>query len=252
MYRKSRCIRCTECLRNCPREALSFNIKQLSINRKNCTLCGNCAQKCPTNALAVVGKGLDVKEVMKEIDKDSAFYDESGGGITISGGEPLMQIDFLNALLAECKKESIHTAIDTSGYAPRGAIEKIKDKVNLFLYDIKMMDDKKHRKYTGVSNKRILENFKILAENGSNLFIRIPIVPGINDDKDNVKETAEFIVSHGIKHMCLLPYHRAGIEKYTSLGRDYMLKKMETPSDQKLSLVKEVFEAFGLSVRLGG
>jgi len=193
-----------------------------------------------------------MKEVINEIGKDSAFYDESGGGITISGGEPLMQIDFLNALLDECKKKSIHIAVDTSGYAPRSAIEKIKDKVDLFLYDIKMIDDKKHRKYTGASNKQILENFKILAKNGSDVFVRFPVVPGINDDESNVIRTAEFILAHGIKSICLLPYHRTGIEKYRSLGKGYRLRAIATPSDQKLSLIKKQLEAFGLSVRIGG
>lgn len=251
MYRKNRCIRCDECVKNCSIEALSFSTKQLSINRKNCSLCGRCAQKCPTNALEIVGKEIDAKELMKEIEKDSAFYDESGGGITISGGEPLLQIDFLYALLTECKNKSVHTAVDTSGYAPRGAIEKIKDKVDLFLYDIKMMDDKRHRKYTGVPNKQILENLKRLAENGSDLFVRFPIVPGINDDEDNVTKSAEFVLSCGIKHICLLPYHRAGIEKYRSLGKGYKLKTLRAPSDQGLNLIKEQLEAFGLGVRIG-
>jgi len=252
MYRKNRCIRCEECVKNCPREVLSFSVKQLSIDRKNCNHCGKCAQKCPTDALMVVGKEVGVDEVVKEIVKDSAFYDESKGGITISGGEPLLQIDFLNALLSECKKRSIHVAVDTSGYAPHSAIDKVKDKVDLFLYDIKMMDDKKHRKYTGVSNKPILENFKRLAENGSDLFVRFPIVSGINDDENNVTKTSEFILSCGIKRICLLPYHRTGIEKYRSLGRDYKLRTTEAPSSQKLSSVKEQLEAFGLSVRIGG
>jgi len=252
MFRKSRCIGCEECVKDCPREALSLVIKQLSIDRENCSLCGKCAQKCPTDALAIVGKEVDVEEVMKETTKDLSFYDESRGGITISGGEPLLQIDFLNVLLDECKKKSIHTAVDTSGYAARNTIEKIKDKVDLFLYDIKMMDDRKHRKYTGVSNKQVLENFKRLAENGSDLFVRFPIVPKINDDEDNVVRIAEFILSCGQKQICLLPYHRAGIEKYRSLGRDYKLKTTITPSDQKLRMITRQLEAFGLSVTIGG
>ena len=234
------------------KEALTLSVKQLSIDRKKCSLCGKCAQKCPTGALEIIGKEMDVKEIMKEIDKDSMFYDESGGGITVSGGEPLLQIDFLNALFDECRKKGIHTVVDTSGYAPREAIEKIRDKVDLFLYDIKIMDDKKHRKYTGVSNRRILENFRRLAENGSDLFVRFPIVPKISDDRGNVTKTAEFVLSRGIKNICLLPYHRAGIEKYRSLGKAYKLKTTETPSDQKLSLIKEQLEALGLTVKIGG
>jgi pyruvate formate lyase activating enzyme len=252
MYRKNKCIKCGECVRNCSRQALSLNANELSINRQNCNLCGNCAQKCPTEALAIVGKKMDVKEIIKEINNDSIFYDESGGGITISGGEPLQQIDFLNALLSECKKRNIHTAVDTSGYAPHESIEKIKNKVDLFLYDIKIMDDKKHRRYTGVSNKQILENFKRLAENRSDLLVRFPIIPRINDNEDNVTKIAEFTISHGIKRICLLPYHRAGIDKYTSLSRNYKLKTIRNPSSRKLSLIKEQLESFGLGVKIGG
>jgi len=253
MFRKNRCIDCEECVNACPTGALSFDSgKKLSIDRRNCNLCGRCAQKCPTEALSMVGKEIDVDRVMKEIGKDAAFYDESRGGITLSGGEPLLQIDFLTAILDECKKKHVLTAVDTSGYASRRSFGKIVDKVDLFLYDIKMMDERKHRKYTGVSNKLILENFRRLAENGSDIFVRFPIVSGINDDEANVTKTAEFILSCGVKRVWLLPYHRAGIEKYRSLSRDYRLRTVRSPTDRKLSSIKERLEALGLSVRIGG
>lgn len=253
MFRKNRCINCEECVNICSRHALSLtNTKQLSIDRRNCNLCGNCTQKCPTEALTIVGKHTNVKEVMKEIDKDLTFYEESNGGITISGGEPLLQINFLNTLLKECKNKNIHTAIDTSGYTSPKAIEKIKDKADLFLYDIKTMDDKKHKKFTGASNRQILRNLKTLAQNGTDILVRIPIVPGINDNKDNITKTADFILSHNIKHVCLLPYHRAGIEKYRSLGRRYKLMKTPAPTEEKLNPIKQRLEAFGLSVKIGG
>jgi pyruvate formate lyase activating enzyme len=252
MYRQKKCIRCSECVQNCPNQILSLGTKKLSINRKICSLCGECAKKCPSEALAIVGKETSVGEVMKEIDKDSAFYEESGGGITVSGGEPLLQIDFTDVILSECKRRNMHTAIDTCGYAPRKAIEKIKNKVDLFLYDLKIMNDAKHRRYTGKSNRQILENFKTLAENGNDLLVRFPVIPEINDDKDNVKKTVDFILSHGIKRICLLPYHRAGIEKYRSLGRRYNLNSVKTPSERKLNSIKEQFEASRLIVKIGG
>ncbi len=252
MYRRTRCDSCAECVRICPEEAISCSLKRISINRDHCNLCGKCCQVCPTGALTIVGKQVSLEEVLREIDKDSIFYDESQGGVTASGGEPLLQLDFLNALLKECKDRDIRTAVDTCGYASHDAIDKISDKVDLFLYDIKTMDEKKHMKYTGVSNKPILENLKRLAENGSNIQIRFPIIPGINDDKENVTETAEFVASCRIKNISLLPYHRAGIEKYKSLSRTYKLKKIQTPSDQDLSLIEEELEAFGLKVKIGG
>lgn len=252
MYRQKRCIRCGECVKTCPSQALSLGTKQLSINRKICSLCGECAEKCPSEALAIIGKETSVEEVMREINKDSAFYEESGGGITISGGEPLLQIDFTDAVLSECKKRNVHTAVDTCGYAPKKAIEKIKDKVDLFLYDLKIMNETKHRRYTGKSNRQILENFKTLVENGNDLLVRFPIIPRMNDDKDNVKRIAVFILSHGIKSISLLPYHKAGIEKYRSLGRGYRLNSMKVPSEQKLNSIKKLLEAFGLMVKIGG
>ena len=243
---------CDECVTNCPRNAISCTTEQIYINRKNCNLCGKCSHKCPTDALMIIGKETSVEEVMREIDKDLIFYDESKGGVTFSGGEPLLQLDFLNALLEECKEKNIPTALDTSGYASHESIDKISDKVNLFLYDIKIMDDKKHRKYTGVSNKLILENFKKLAENGNDLLVRFAIIPRVNDDEDNISKTAEFMLSYGARNIRLLPYHRAGIEKYKSLGRTYKLKKTQAPTDQSLKLIKEKFETFGLNVRIGG
>jgi len=252
MYRRTRCDSCAECVKICPEEAIACSLGRVSINRDRCNLCGRCYRTCPTGALAITGKQVSLKEVLREIDKDSIFYDESHGGVTVSGGEPLLQLDFLNALLTECKDMNIRTAVDTCGYASHDAIDKISDKVDLFLYDIKTMHEKRHTKYTGVSNKLILENLKRLAENGSNIQIRFPIIPEINDDKENVTETAEFAASCRIKNISLLPYHRAGIEKYQGLSRAYRLKKIRTPSNQDLNLIREELESFGLKVKIGG
>ena len=252
MYRLKRCIRCDECVRICPNQALFSTRRKLSIDRKTCSLCGVCADKCPSNALEIVGKKVSVEEVMREISRDSAFYDESGGGITVSGGEPLLQIDFTAAILSECKKRNIRTAVDTCGYASHNVIERIKSDVDLFLYDLKVMDDAKHRRYTGKSNRQILRNFEILAKNGNDMLVRVPLIPGINDDKENIKSTAGFILQHGVKHICLLPYHRAGIEKYRCIGRRYSLNSIRAPSEQKLNSIKEQLEASGLIVKVGG
>ena len=252
MYRQTRCARCGECVKNCSRRAISLRTRKLSINRKICNLCGECAKKCPSEALTIVGKKTSIAEVMKEINKDSTFYEESGGGITISGGEPLLQIDFVDAILSECKMRNIHTAVDTCGYAPHKAVEKVMNKVDLFLYDLKIMNDAKHKRYTGKSNKQILENFKTLAENGNHILVRFPVIPGLNDDEDNIQKTADFILSHAVKRICLLPYHRSGIEKYRSLDRSYKLNSMKTPSKQKLNLIKRQFKVSGLIVKTGG
>jgi len=252
IYRRMRCTGCAECVRICKEGAISGLGKSVSINRKKCSLCGRCCQKCPTEALTIVGKKMSVNEVLKEIDKDLVFYDESEGGVTFSGGEPLLQPNFLNALLDKCRERGIHTAVDTCGYASRKSVDLISDKVDLFLYDIKTMDERKHREYTGVSNKPILENFKRLAERGSKILVRFPVVPGINDNEVNVTKTAEFLVSCGTKEISLLPYHRAGTEKYIGLDKVCKLNKTQRPSDRRLREIKEELEGFGLRVKIGG
>lgn len=254
MFRQNRCIICKECITICPKHALLLDkAGKLSVDRDNCNLCGKCTQTCPTEAFTIIGKPhTTINEIMKEIEKDQIFYEESKGGITISGGEPLLQISFLNTLLTECKNRKIHTAVDTSGYASRKALDRIKDKTDLFLFDIKTMNEKKHTKYTGVSNKQILQNFKNLAQNGSNLLVRLPVVPGINDDQNNIAKTAEFMLSNDVNNVCLLPYYRAGIEKYRSLNRRYKLMKIPAPTEQKLKSIKQHFETLGLHVKIGG
>jgi pyruvate formate lyase activating enzyme len=252
MHRKNICISCQECARTCTQKALSFKNKQLMINRKKCNLCESCVRACPSGALTIVGKKMKTKEVMEEINKDLAFYSQSHGGVTFSGGEPLMQPSFLNTILTECKKTHIHTALDTSGYASSQTIEKIKNKIDLFLYDLKIIDETKHKKFTGVSNKPIIKNFQKLAKNGNNVLVRFPVIPKITDDENNVSNMANLISSCDIEHVCLLPYHKSGIEKYRSVGRNYILETTETPSNRKLDSIKKQFEAIGLHVTIGG
>jgi pyruvate formate lyase activating enzyme len=252
MYRKNLCMSCEECEKTCLQRALSFREKQLRVDRGKCNLCGACVKACPSGALTIVGKRMSVEDVVEELARDSAFYGQSDGGITVSGGEPLMQLGFLDAMLAACKKKHIHTAVDTSGYGSPSALMRIRNKTDLFLYDLKIMDDDKHRRFVGASNKRILENFRMLAEAGSHLLVRFPMIPNINDDEPNVAQMADFITSCGINSICLLPYHRSGIEKYRSLGRKYRLEQTETPSDFKINTVKKRFEARGVSVTIGG
>lgn len=227
--------------------------QSISVNREKCVPCNNCCRVCPSDALSIAGKQMTVKEILEEIEKDRTFYEESRGGVTFSGGEPLMQPDFLNALLNECKERATHTAVNTCGFAQYEIIDRIRDKVDLFLYDIKTMDNRKHRKYTGASNEQILKNLKKLAESGSSIVISFPIIPGINDDDKNVTRTAEFISSlPNIQQVNLLPYHRAGIEKYKNLGKPYKLDKIQPPSNQRVKSVKEKMEAFGIRVGIGG
>jgi pyruvate formate lyase activating enzyme len=253
VYRKSRCTGCNACVEKCERKAISSVSGSVAINRQKCVVCSSCSDECPSEALTIAGKRLKVNEILEEIEKDRSFYEESGGGVTFSGGEPLMQPDFLNALLKECKERGIHTVVDTCGFARYEIIEKIRGKVDLFLYDIKTMDEKTHRKYAGVSKERILKNLKKLAENGSNIVISFPVIPSINDDDKNIARTGEFVSRlPNILQVNLLPYHRAGIEKYKNLGKPYKLEKIQPPSDECVRSIKERIESFGIRIGMGG
>ena len=221
------------------------------IDRKRCTVCGACVHKCPSEALSIAGEKTSIEEVTKIIEKDMPFYDESGGGVTFSGGEPLLQPDFLEALLDECIKRGINTALDTSGYAPPSIVDRFCRKVDLFLYDIKIMNNVKHRKYTGVPNRLILKNLQRIVKNDCRVEVSLPIIPGINDDEENIEKTGEFLASlRRIESVSLLPYHKMGVDKYKSLGKPYRLSETQTPSTGNIKMIKRELEAFGLKVRV--
>lgn len=253
MFQKNRCTGCGDCLAACEEGALSLTGGELSIARDRCTRCGACAIACQAEALMMSGQEMTVAEVIAEIERDSLFYDESGGGVTFSGGEPLMQPDFLAELLRTCRARGLHTALDTSGYAPWATLERVSEDVSLFLYDLKLMDDRKHREFTGVSNELILANLRELARRGSAIIIRLPLIPGINDDPENIRRTGEFVAS--LARPCpinILPYHRAGIAKYTKLGRAYPLPEVEPPAEGRLEEAARALAEFDLEVMIGG
>jgi len=251
-YNINRCRDCKECIEICSENALSWK-KHVIINREKCNLCGKCAENCATEALEIIGKEMSVEEVMREIEKDKAFYDESNGGVTFSGGEPLLQVDFLKDVLLKCKKRNIHTTIDTCGYAPRETIEEILPFVDLFLYDLKIMNKEKHKKYTGVLNDLILDNLKYLVEKNVNIEIRIPIIPSINDDIDNINKIVNFVSSlNGINRISLLPYHEAGSGKYLKLNKEYKIKDIKSPGKEEMEKIKRIFEKHNFKVKIGG
>lgn len=253
IYRKTRCIGCGTCTLECPREALSLTHRGIIIEREKCVVCSRCAKTCPSEALSIVGREVGIEEVMKEIEKDRVFYDESNGGVTFSGGEPLLQPKFLETLLDKCKDGDIRTAVNTCGFASQEILDRIGDRVDMFLYDIKIMNDDKHKKYTGASNKTILGNLKRLARDGSNIIINFPIIPNINDDEENITETAKFIRSlRTVTQVNLLPYHMSAIEKYKNLNKTYKLIKTLPPTYKKLKQIRQEMEAHGLRVKVGG
>jgi pyruvate formate lyase activating enzyme len=253
IYRQERCIGCGECIQICPCEALIQTAEGIVWDAAKCDLCQTCADHCPSEAIEFVGRKVAVDEVMREIVKDIAFYDESGGGITLSGGEPLMQPDFLLELLDACAELDLHRTLDTTGYADSELLLEVAQKTDLFLYDLKLMDDAKHRDFTGVSNERILNNLKLLAQMGARIEVRVPIIPGINSNFENIDQTAEFVSAlAGVEQIAILPFHNSARGKYGRLGMDCLSSEIECPSKEQLKIIAARLEKFGLQVKIGG
>jgi len=253
VFRENRCIRCGACLAACPQGAISWDGDQVSTNREKCTLCGACVQACHAEAREIVGREMTVAQVMTEIERDVAFYDESGGGVTFSGGEPLLQPDFLLALLRACKEKEIHTTLDTCGFAAWETLDSIRKTVDLFLYDLKLMDDASHQKFTGVSNALILRNLQALLQQGHPIVLRVPIIPGINDDDRNIRQIGEFVAAlPPLSEVDILPYHPTAIEKYRRLAKTYKLPETPPPTDQQMTEIARILRGFGLPVKIGG
>lgn len=253
MFFKDKCIECGFCLKACKNNALCFEENSIKINRDKCNICGDCCEECPTTARSMVGEEKSCDDVLKEILKDKIFYDESGGGVTFSGGEPLSQGKFLKTLLIKCKNKGINTTVDTSGFGDEKLIEDIAPYVDLFLYDLKIIDNEKHNKYIGVSNEMILNNLKALKNLNKRVFIRIPIIPTINDGNKDIDDFITTLKNIGVfEQINLLPYHNISSEKYRRLNKKYELTNINVPSDEKMEEIKKVFENEGFKVKIGG
>lgn len=253
IFRETRCAHCGECLKACPNGAISWENNLPVTNLAICTHCGTCAEACPTQARELLGRLWPVSDVMAIIRRDVAFYDESNGGITLSGGEPLYQPAFTAALLHACKAEDIHTALDTCGFSPWNILDDLRTDVDLFLYDIKLMDDSLHRQYTGVSNHLILDNLRRLADLGHNIKLRVPLIHGITDAEDNISAIVELAQSlPNILGVDLLPYHDAGRLKYLRLGMEYPLPISPTLDEERLANLMKIFIGNHIETRIGG
>jgi len=248
-----RCIWCGDCVEACPDDAISIDGGTITIDRDRCTLCGECESVCPSQAVRVVGREVGLEELMDEIERDRVFYEQSNGGVTFSGGEPLMQCGFLVDILKECKARGIHTVCDTSGYGSRDCIIETARHTDLFLYDLKHMDGGVHERFTGVSNDRILENLKVLSSSGADVLVRIPVVRGFNDSVENAEKTADFLSTlRGIVGVSILKYHGAWVGKFRSLGKSSEPYLSGDPSGDTLEKIKGVFEKHGFSARISG
>jgi len=235
------------CVTACPNSAISLYQGKPKTDRELCQSCGTCAEACLYEARHLSGRKVTVEELLKEVKKDEPFYLSSGGGVTLGGGEPLVQFEFAREFLKRCKEQHLHTAIETCGYAPWAHLEKILKYVDVIYYDIKHMDPVKHKELTGVSNDLILENARqLLATKKDQVIIRVPIIPDGNDSEENIKNTAMFVVEVGGKMMELLPYHRFGAAKYAQLDRKYELREKEQPTEEQMNRLKAIVESLGL------
>ena len=254
MYSRNKCIGCGECVNICPIEACELTPDGIVTDYSICLQCGQCAEVCPALATQMSGHYESITELLKVIEKERPFFDQSGGGVTFSGGEPLLFPEFLTEILDACGRMQIHRTVDTSGLASTRTILEIAKRTDLFLYDLKLMDPEKHKQWTGVGNRRILQNLEALAKNGADIQIRIPLIKGVNCDEENIEGTAVFVnaLSGPRKAISLLPYHNLAGGKSIKLGKDYDPGTMTRPVEKELTRVIAQFAAHGLTATVGG
>ena len=254
-FDQTRCTACGKCVTVCPAGASLLSDTTSSIDRSRCTACGKCSEVCPNEARRIIGKYVSVGEVFEEVKRDEVFYAKSGGGVTISGGEPLFQPDYTVSLLKSCRRSGIHTALDTSGYVKWNTLKRVLDYCNLVLFDIKHIDLAQHVKYTGVSNQLILDNARRVVD-VCPMWVRVTVVPGYcNDSIETIEATARFLTAElGTSVVvCLLPYHRLGEIKYEKLGRlARPITGIQPPDDESITKFREVFESYGFDTKIGG
>jgi len=254
LYSENRCIRCGACVDNCSEHACILTENGIVTNNKLCKLCGKCIQVCPTTATEFSGRNETSGNILKIIEKELVFIDQSEGGVTFSGGEPLLQAEYLFELLDLCGRKGIHRAVDTAGYVKTDLLLEAARRTDLFLYDLKMIDPVLHKKWTGVNNELILGNLQKLSEAGSNINIRIPLIAGVNDCEKNITQTAKFVLKLAgeKKKINILPYHNIAQQKYRKLGLEFNTQNLEEPSKENQSEIISIFESLGLEAVIGG
>jgi len=246
---ENRCVACGECTEACPRGLANTP----GDHGPECDLCGACVEACPTGTRHLVGRSMTVEETLAEVLKDRVFYEDSGGGVTFSGGEPMAQVDFLKAILPDCRRQGIHTVVDTTGFCPPDQLLAVAPHTDLFLYDIKILDPERHQRFIGVPNALILENLRVLSRVHANIWIRMPIVPGLNDETPLIEATARFVEDlPGVTLVNLLPYHKTGISKFKRLGKLCQLTEVDGPSAEHMETLSRIFHSHGLRAKVGG
>jgi len=254
LYTKTKCIAAQKCIEVCPNSALALTENGIVTDWDKCYLCGLCAEACPTKAIEMSGKIMAAEEILGIVENERPFFDESGGGVTFSGGEPMIHSEFLIPILKELGKRGIHRTIDTTGFASRNIVEKFAENTDLFLFDLKMIDSKKHIKFTGQDNEVILSNLKWLSESGAEIIIRIPLIKGVNTEPECISKMVQMVSSlkGKPKQINLLPYHDIAKMKYEKLGDTYLPGDISTPSESDIEEIVKIFENSRLNVSVGG
>ena len=256
LYTKKKCIGCGTCVSVCPQGALQLTPDGIRPTSEACVLCGACAEACPTTALTMSGRTWTMDELMAEVEKERQVMEESGGGVTLCGGEPLMHPDYAVQLLDELGRRRFHRAVDTTLYASPDVIRRVAQRCELFLVDLKHMDSALHRRYTGVANERILDGLRLVASLGTPYWVRIPLIEGINADEANLTASARFLASLPTPPQVvnLLVYHDIGKNKHARLGTTYNpdALPMAAPSDAVQQRSLDILTAHGLATRVGG
>ncbi|MFC1943940.1 glycyl-radical enzyme activating protein [Chloroflexota bacterium] len=245
-----KCTGCGRCQEACPRDAVYVADAVRKVDKSKCDLCMRCVEVCFSGGKEVIGRYISVDECVKEVEKDKLFYANSGGGMTVSGGEPLLQWEFVRDVLEACKAKGIHTALDTTGYAPWGVLESVLPFVDLVLYDIKNLSDEAHKLGTGVNNELILANVRKVAET-TRVWLRVPLIPDFNDADSDIEGLAQLGLELGVDKISLLPYHSWGEQKYERLGREYLLHGVDTQSEERVGELKRILDSHGLGASIG-
>lgn len=251
----SRCTGCGACARVCPSDAVTVSGGVCVTDRSKCTVCGQCIDVCNLNLREIAGREYTVDALVKELLKDEMFYEESGGGVTLSGGEVMLSdMDFLETVLKKLKRKGIHVAVDTCGFAPVQNYRRIFPYVDTFLYDLKIPDSETHRKYTGAGNETILANLEEISRLGADIWIRIPVIAEVNGNVGAMEEILKYLAEKEIRvsQVNLLPYHKTGSSKYEKLGKRYEGEFLHAPSDEEMEMLAAVFRKAGYKIKIGG